>query len=120
YPGTFTRDINNLRTGLNSSETVLTPANVNVAQFGKLFSYNIDGTADASPLYVAGVNMPGKGIHNVVYVATEHDTVYAFDADGRQSTPLWQVSFLGSGVTTVPPSDAGDFTDILPEIGITG
>ena len=122
YPGTFTRDIDKLRTGLNSNETVLTPANVNVSQFGKLFSYPIDGTADASPLYVANLSIPGKGSHNVVFVATEHDTVYAFDADGLQTTPLWQVSFINPavGITTVPPNDTGECCDISPEIGITG
>ena len=83
YPGTYTRDFDKLRTGLNPSETVLTPTNVNAVQFGKLFSNAIDGTADASPLYVPSVNISGV-LHNVVYVATEHDSVYAFDADGRQ------------------------------------
>ncbi|PYY21555.1 MAG: hypothetical protein DMG62_17695, partial [Acidobacteria bacterium] len=121
YPGTYTRDIDKLRTGLNPSETVLTPNNVRVAQFGKLFSYAIDGTADASSLYVPNVNIPGKGPHNVVYVATEHDSVYAFDADGRQPDPLWHVTFInGTTVTTVPPNDTNECCDISPEIGITG
>jgi len=122
YPGTFTRDVDNLRTGLNSRETVLTPANVNASQFGKLFSYSIDGVSDASPLYVPNVNIPGKGLRNVVYVATEHDSVYAFDADGSQSSPLWHVSFINpaNGITTVPPNDTGECCDISPEIGITG
>ena len=96
YPGTFTYHNDNLRTGQNNNETVLTTANVNQAQFGKLFSYSLDGIAFASPLYVASVNIPGKGFHNVVYIATEHDSVYAFDADGFSTTPLWHVSFLGS------------------------
>ncbi len=122
YAGTFTRDVDNLRTGLNASETVLTQANVNVNQFGKLFSYNIDGVSDASPLYVANVNIPGVGRRNVVYVATEHDSVYAFDADGLQTTPLWKVSFIApaQGITAVPPADTGEANDISPEIGITG
>ncbi|HEY7291368.1 MAG TPA: putative collagen-binding domain-containing protein [Vicinamibacterales bacterium] len=122
YAGTFTRDVDNIRTGLNPAETVLSPANVNSSQFGKLYSYSIDGVSDASPLYVANVSVPGKGLRNVVYVATEHDSVYAFDADGIQTAPLWQVSFItpAQGVTTVPPGDTGECCDISPEIGITG
>ncbi|MGB7600166.1 MAG: fibronectin type III domain-containing protein, partial [Candidatus Sulfotelmatobacter sp.] len=119
YPGTYTFHNDNLRTGQNTSETVLTPANVNPTQFGKLFSYSIDGIAFASPLYVAGVNIPSNGIHNVVYVATENDSVYAFDADGLSSSPLWHVSFLKSGVTTVPCADVGECGDIPVQIGIT-
>jgi len=122
YAGTYTRDIDNLRTGLNANETVLTPANVNSAGFGKLASYPIDGTADASPLYVPNVAIPANGTHNVVYVATEHDSVYAFDAEGKQAAPLWHDSFINpaAGVTTVPPQDTGECCDISPEIGITG
>jgi chitodextrinase len=122
YAGSYTRDVDTFRSGLNPNEIVLTPANVNVAQFGKIASYSIDGIADASPLYVAGVSIPGNGVHNVVYVATEHDSVYAFDADGRQLAPLWHDSFINpaNGVTTVPPIDTGECCDISPEIGITG
>ena len=122
YPGTFMRDVDKLRTGLNPNETVLTPANVNSTKFGKLFSYSIDGTADASPLYVPNLNIPGRGFHNVVFVATEHDSVYALDADGTQTTPLWQDSFIdpANGITVVPPNDTGECCDISPEIGITG
>src|SRR5262249_14691118 len=102
--------------------TVLTTTNVNQAQFGKLTSYALDGVADASPLYVANLSIPGQGYHNVVYVATEHDSVYAFDADGLSSNPLWKVSFINpaAGVTTVPPGDTGECCDISPEVGITG
>jgi hypothetical protein len=120
YAGTFTHHNDNLRTGQNTSETVLTPGNVNQSRFGKLFSYALDGIAFASPLYVANVNIPGKGFHNVVYVATEHDSVYAWDADGLSTSPLWRVSLLGAGVKTVPCADTGECGDIPTEIGITG
>ena len=119
YAGTYTYHNDNLRTGQNLSETTLTLSNVNQNQFGKLFSYPIDGMAFASPLYVANVSIPGQGYHNVVYVATENDSVYAFDADGVTTTPLWHVSFLGTGVTTVPCADTGECGDILTQIGIT-
>jgi hypothetical protein len=121
-PGVFTHHNDNARTGQNLNETVLTHANVNSGTFGKLFTYTLDGMAMASPLYVANVSIPGKGIHNVVYIATQHDTVYALDADGRTPTPLWQRSFIdpGAGITPVPPIDTGETSDITPEIGITG
>src|SRR6185437_5977432 len=92
YPGTFTFHNDNSRTGQNSAETVLSLTDVNQTQFGKLFSYPLDGLADASPLYVANVNIPGQGFHNIVYIATENDTVYAWDADGLNPNPLWKVS----------------------------
>ena len=120
YAGTFTYHNDNLRTGQNLNETVLMPANVNQSQFGKLFSYPLDGIAFASPLYVANVTISGKGVHNVVYVATENDSVYAFDADGLSGSPLWKVSLLGSGATPVPCSDVGECGDIPTQIGITG
>jgi hypothetical protein len=122
YPGTFTHHNDNFRTGRNLNETVLTPANVSATTFGKLFTYPLDGIAYASPLYVANVNIPGQGFHNVVYVATDHDTVYAFDADGLSGTPLWRESVIDpvAGVTTVPCGDAGPYCDMSPVIGITG
>jgi hypothetical protein len=80
----------------------------------------LDGIAFASPLYVANVNITGKGVHNVLHIATEHDSVYAWDADGLSATPLWQVSFLKSGVTSVPCANTGECGDIPTEIGITG
>ena len=109
-------------TGQNSNETVLTPANVNQTLFGKLFSYPLDGSAYAQPLYVSNVQIFG-GTHNVVYVATEHDSVYAFDADGGATTPFWSVNFTNAsaGITTVPYTDlGGGLGPIVPEVGITG
>jgi hypothetical protein len=107
------------RTGLNPSETILTPANVNMAQFGKKFSQPVDGQIYTQALYVPGLAIAGKGTHNVVYVGTENDSVYAFDADTKQA-PLWQVSFLSAGVTPVPAFPDADSPTIQPQIGITG
>jgi Bacterial lectin/Chitobiase/beta-hexosaminidase C-terminal domain/Fn3 associated len=106
------------RTGQNTSETVLTPSNVNSTAFGKLFSLTVDGYVYAQPLYVPALAIPGKGTHNVLYVATEHDSLYAFDADN--GTLLWQVSFLINGATTLSTADVGNTQDINPEMGITG
>src|SRR5438132_6591569 len=93
FRGVLTYHNNNSRTGLNPHETILTPQNVNSSQFGKLFDYDLDGDVHAQPLHVANLSIAGI-THHVVFVATEHDSVYAFDADGNQSTPLWQVSCI--------------------------
>jgi outer membrane protein assembly factor BamB len=104
----------NARTGQCLGETILTPGNVNSSTFGKLFGLSVDGKVDAQPLYKAGLSMLGQGLRNVLYVATEHDSVYAFDADTGEI--LWQVSLLGSGETT---SDDRGCGQVSPEIGIT-
>jgi hypothetical protein len=95
----------NSRSGANANETILTPQNVNSKQFGPLFSQPVDGQIIGQALYLPGVTIPGAGVHNVVYVATMNDSVYAFDADsatGSNASPLWQTSFLENGATPVP------------------
>ena len=120
FPGVLTWHNDNARTGQNQQETILTTANVNSKTFGKVFSYSIRGQAYAQPLYVPGVKIPGKGTHNVIYVATEHDQVYAFDADGLTSKPLWHNSFINpaQGITTVSTRNS-PCPAIKPEVGIT-
>jgi hypothetical protein len=96
------------RTGSNPSETALNTSNVNVNQFGKLFARTVDGQIYAQPLYVPGVTVAGIA-HNVVYVATMHNSVYAFDADDPSaSTPLWQVNF-GTSVPSTCDSTQPEF-----------
>src|SRR6185369_16889065 len=93
------------------------PANVDPTNFGKLFSSPVDGRVYAQPLYVPNVNIGGQ-FHNVIIVATAHDSVYAFDADNPVSPPLWQTSFINPpGVTSVPSSDYA-CNEIQPEMGI--
>jgi len=104
---------NNARTGLNSKETILTTENVNVTTFGKLFTISVDGLVDAQPLYLSAVNT-GSGTHNLLIVATEHDMIYAFDADTGAS--IWHITTLQSGETT---SDDRGCSQVEPEIGIT-
>ncbi len=117
----------NGRTGANTNETLLTPATLNTNNFGQLIKYTVDGYLFAQPLYVANVTIPGQGTHNVVYAATEHDSIYAFDADnnaGANGGLLWHTN-LG----VAPLSNNGEFggryhngvyIDLTPEVGITG
>jgi hypothetical protein len=116
-PSVVTQHNDNGRTGANLRETILNTSTVNSNAFGKLFSRLVDGCIYAQPLFVPGVPIPQKGAHNAIYVATEHDSVYAFDADDpAASDPLWLVS-LGD---SVPSSDISpDYQDLTPEIGIT-
>jgi hypothetical protein len=113
-PAVLTWHNDNARTGQNLAETILTPANVNSATFGRLATINVDGKVDAQPLYIPSLSIPGQGVHNVLYVATEHNSVYAFDAD--TFTQLLQVSLNGGGET---PSDDRRCGQVTPEIGIT-
>ncbi|MFN6465945.1 MAG: Calx-beta domain-containing protein [Nostoc sp. DedVER02] len=114
-----TQHNNNNRTGADLNEQLLNTSNVNADQFGKLFSRPVDGSIYAQPLYLANINIPNQGTHNVVYVATMHNTVYAFDADDpNASTPLWSTS-LGASVK-LPDINIGpeNYKDISTEVGI--
>src|SRR6188472_939681 len=119
------------RQGLNSDETILTPANVNSSTFGKLFAYAVTGQVYAEPLYVSNLAMGALGTHNVVFVATQNNDVYAFDAvnNGAGGGQLWHVN-LGLAAQTPniyfgntgwdgmnPPN--GNYGDLTPQVGIT-
>ncbi len=115
------------RDGLNASETALTLSSVSVGNFGKLFNFPVDGLLFAQPLYVAGVAIPANGTHNVVYAATMHDSVYAYDADGLLLQPLWHVNLaalscpVGFTCSSVPSSaNYSQSPDVVLEIGIMG
>jgi hypothetical protein len=114
--------------GQNTQETALTPTNVNTQSFGKLFALPVDSTVYAQPLYVPALKMSDGLVHNVVFVATENDSIYAFDADshsGANAKPIWQISLLtaaygaGAGATAIPYADTGS-PDVAPTVGITG
>lgn len=114
----LTEHFENARTGWNPFEMILTIANVSSPGFKKLFDLPVDGQVYAQPLYMHHVNIPDQGIHNVLYVATENDSVYAFDAD-TNSAPLWKRSLLLAGETVVQFGDVGGCTNVKPTIGIT-
>jgi hypothetical protein len=114
----ITYHYDNGRSGQNPNETTLTPSNVNSTTFGKKGEFMVDGKVDAQPLYLSQVTVGGQ-MKNVLYVVTEHGSVYAFDADsinGNTSTFLWKTSTLGAGETT---SDDRGCGQVSPEIGIT-
>src|ERR1700674_2301787 len=123
YTGMLTWHNDLARTGQNLQETVLTPQNVNSKTFGKLFSFPVDGQIFGQPLYVYNVTIPGKGTYNVIYVTTENDSVYAFDADGVNTTALWYDSFINpsKGITPMSCADTGaNPCPFASVIGITG
>jgi hypothetical protein len=119
----LTRSYNNQRTGAALNETILTTSNVNTAQFGKIFTRQIDGQMYATPLFVPELVLPGKGTHNVIYVATQKNKVYAFDADDpAASAPLWSANLGPYGVSAEQQFGTrygGVYKDILPYVGIT-
>jgi hypothetical protein len=129
-PGVYTYHNDLARDGANTQEYAVTPANVSAATFGKLFSCTVDGAIYAQPLWVANLSIAGV-THNVVFVATEHDSLFAFDADASPCQLLWQVSLIdaghgaSAGETTVPAGISGylvgaGYGDLAPEVGITG
>src|ERR1700676_4852867 len=108
----------NLRTGQNLQETILTPANVTASKFGKFGELMVDGKVDAQPLYLSNVAIPGVGSRNVLYVVTEHGSVFAFDADNTSASaaPFWKITTQLPGEM---PSDDRGCGQVTPEIGIT-
>ena len=121
YTGTLTHHNDTYRTGQNNDEAALTTGNVNKTQFGKLFSYPVDGQTYAQPLWMPNVNINGT-MHNVVFVATENDSVYAFDADSAalNPNPLWHTSFINPPNVTPIPADLVEVgQDLSPQVGIT-
>jgi hypothetical protein len=124
FAGMFTWRNDNSRSGQNQKELALAPSTVSSATFGKLSSCPLDGYAYAQPLYVSNLAIPGNGTHNVIFVATEKDTMFAFDADANANpcVPLWQTSLIPPGEQAVPTPELVGITsrDIVPFIGITG
>lgn len=125
-PAVLTYHNDPARDGTNAREFALTPSTVNTATFGKLFSCTVDGAVYAQPLWIRGFTI-GGGIHNVIFVATQHDSAYAFDADANPCVTYWHVNLLDplhGGTGTEKPvtwNDVGEcFGDIYPEVGVTG
>ena len=118
----WTHHNDNFRTGANLSETQLTTSNVTASSFGKLFSYSVDASIYAQPLYMPNIPIAGKGTHNVVYVATMNDSVYAFDADANAGAPLWFVNYTNpsAGITAIPQNDIQSKPNVSGTIGIMG
>ena len=116
----LTAQYDNLRTGVNLHETILKPSNVNSRQFGKLFSRTVDGDVFAQPLYFPALAILGKEKLNVVFAATEHDSVYAFDVNGTRDVPLWETTFVDPqrGITALTEGDLR-CPFLSPEAGIT-
>src|SRR5260370_5734470 len=102
-----TSQYDNLRTGATLSESILVPQNVNVKQFGRLGAFKVDGAVYAQPLFIPSLEIPGKGTHDVLFVATEHDSAYPLNADRPDDPPLWHISVLDKkrGDTAGPPSN---------------
>jgi hypothetical protein len=124
--GVFTHHNDLSRDGVNSQEYALTPQTVNTTTFGKLFSCPVDGAIYTQPLWVPSLSIAG-GVHNVIFVATQHDSAYAFDADASPCVSYWQVNLLDalhggtSGESSITWSDVGSCSgDIYPEVGVTG
>src|SRR5580700_2133722 len=129
-PGVYTYHNDLSRDGANPQEYELTPSGVTTATFGKLFSCPVDGAVYTQPLWVPGVSIGGV-LHNVIYVATQHDSVFAFDADASPCVKFWQVNLLDplhggtAGEMPVVWNDVGNiqahcYGDVYPEVGVTG
>src|ERR1700730_11150048 len=124
--GVFTQHNDNARTGQNLNETALTSSNVQMSSFGKRFSQPVDGQIYAQPLYAPNVSIAGNGTHNIIYVATEGDSVYAFNAD-VSSAPLWHASLIDAAHGATPGETTGNTQndlsstciDTIPQVGIT-
>src|SRR5262249_22196934 len=127
-PSVLMRSYDLARTGTNLAETALAPPAITAGGFGKLFCRPVDDEIYGQLLYASQLNMGAAGKHNVVFAVTMNDSIYAFDAAAGPAAPLWQKSFLGSGITAVPTPDlngtfgngCATYKDISHLVGITG